>query len=58
MHSFSIIFVDQSEALGTGHAVQCVQPYLLNHNKTDKIVQPFAIRIYLQRVRTADQVVC
>lgn len=34
----NIIFVDQPEALGTGHAVQCVQPYLLNHNKTDKIV--------------------
>ena len=34
----NVFFVDQSEALGTGHAVQCVQPYLLNHNKTDKIV--------------------
>ncbi len=34
----NIIFVNQCEALGTGHAVQCVQPFLLDHNKNDKIV--------------------
>ena len=34
----NIIFVDQPEALGTGHAVQCVRPFLLNHNKNDKII--------------------
>ena len=32
----SIIFVDQPDALGTGHAIQCVRPYLLHD--TNKIL--------------------
>ena len=34
----NIIFVNQSEAQGTGHAVQCVNPYLLQHNKDENFV--------------------
>ena len=34
----NIIFVDQPEALGTGHAIQCVRPYLLEHNVNEKVV--------------------
>lgn len=34
----NIVFVDQPEALGTGHAVRCVNPYLLQHNPDEKVV--------------------
>ena len=34
----SIIFVNQNEALGTGHAVQCALPELLQLPKNDKIL--------------------
>jgi UDP-N-acetylglucosamine diphosphorylase/glucosamine-1-phosphate N-acetyltransferase len=34
----NIVFVNQSEALGTGHAVQCALPNLLKLPKNDKIL--------------------
>jgi UDP-N-acetylglucosamine diphosphorylase/glucosamine-1-phosphate N-acetyltransferase len=34
----NIIFVNQPEALGTGHAVQCVQSDLERHSENEKIV--------------------
>jgi len=38
MNISRIIFVKQSEALGTGHAVQCVRPYLIEQPATDHIL--------------------
>jgi len=34
----NIIFVDQPEAIGTGDAVKCVNPYLLKHHADEKVV--------------------
>ena len=34
----NIVIVDQPEAQGTGHAMICVRPYLLDHNNNETIV--------------------
>jgi len=34
----NIVFVDQPEAQGTGHAMMCVRPYLLDHDTDAKVI--------------------
>jgi UDP-N-acetylglucosamine diphosphorylase/glucosamine-1-phosphate N-acetyltransferase len=38
MNIDNIVFVNQPEALGTGHAIQCARPHLLSQPKTDRVL--------------------
>ena len=38
MNIDNIVFVNQPEALGTGHAIQCAHPYMLVHPESDRVL--------------------
>jgi UDP-N-acetylglucosamine diphosphorylase/glucosamine-1-phosphate N-acetyltransferase len=38
MNIDNIVFVNQPEALGTGHAIQCARPHLLSQPETDRVL--------------------
>lgn len=38
MNIDNIVFVNQPDALGTGHAIQCARPYLLGQPETDRVL--------------------
>ena len=38
MNIDNIVFVNQPEALGTGHAIQCARPYMLGQPESDRVL--------------------